>query len=65
VSATHTNSAGNSDRVIQNAGGLFAKFARGRARGCASALAGPVRAGFSPELFIIFLFLFLLDFENL
>jgi hypothetical protein len=38
---------------------------RGRVRGRASALAGPVRAGFSPELFIIFFFLFLVDFGNL
>jgi hypothetical protein len=41
-------------------------FLQNLQRGRASALAGPIRAGFSPELFIIFFFfLFLVDFGNL
>jgi hypothetical protein len=43
----------------------FLQSHRGRARGRASALAGPARAGFGPGMFIIFLFLFQLNFENL
>jgi hypothetical protein len=65
VSVTPLNSVATPLLVIQKDRVILAKFARGHARGRASALAGPVRAGFSPELFIILLFLFLLDFGNL
>jgi hypothetical protein len=52
-------------QIIQKNRAFLQNLQCGRARGRASALAGLVRGGFSPELFIIFLFLFLLDFGNL
>jgi hypothetical protein len=65
VSATHRNSAVTPLQIIQMDRAFLQNLQRGRARGRASALAGPVRAGFTPELFIIFLFHFILDLGNL
>jgi hypothetical protein len=52
-------------QIIQMDRAFLQNLQRGRACGRAFALTGQVRAGFSPKLFILFLFLFLLDFGNL
>jgi hypothetical protein len=60
VSVTHRNSAHDSLRAIRT----LCKDASMGARGRVSPGYGPYRAGFSPLLFTLFLFLFRPDFRN-
>jgi hypothetical protein len=62
---THVNSGKDSLRVFQMTRGLCAKMTPRARAGARFPVHGPVRDGFSPLLFILSLFLFLLRLGNL
>jgi hypothetical protein len=64
LSATHSNSAANPVLVSQNTRDFSAKLTARACAGAFSPVVGPTWTGFGPELFISFLFPFLLELKK-